>query len=148
MCRNVQYIAMFTAVIVLAAGCGNSGSTAAGQSVADPGKQACADNLKQLGLGLKLYAAEHDGKCPASLEAIFPEYMPDRTRFFCPSANHPTPDTGSGPLVSDYELIPGVTFDSSSGKVLIQEKSTQNHGPGRRNVQYVNGKVDFVKARS
>jgi len=58
-------------------------------------RASCANNLKQLGLVLKMYANEWDGRFPHKAPfimsyifepaAVYPEYLTDLTVLFCPS---------------------------------------------------------------
>jgi len=57
---------------------------------------ACASNLRQLGLGLKMYAIDNDGLYPVEelcgnpqsvlKSCLFPGYLPNRDVFYCTSA--------------------------------------------------------------
>jgi prepilin-type N-terminal cleavage/methylation domain-containing protein/prepilin-type processing-associated H-X9-DG protein len=57
---------------------------------------ACANNLRQLGFGLKMYAMDNDGKYPVEelcgnpqsvlVQSLFPNYLPSRNIFYCPGA--------------------------------------------------------------
>jgi len=57
---------------------------------------ACASNLRQVGLGLQMYAAHNDGRYPveklcgnpqsALTGSLFPVYLTNRDIFYCPSA--------------------------------------------------------------
>ena len=56
----------------------------------------CANNLRQLGFGLKLYAVDNDGSYPVEelcgnpqsvlKSCLFPNYVPNRNLFYCPTA--------------------------------------------------------------
>ena len=57
---------------------------------------ACASNLRQLGFGLKMYAMENDSQYPVEefcgnpqsvlVHSLFPDYLPSKNIFYCPSA--------------------------------------------------------------
>ena len=50
---------------------------------------ACGANLKNIGVALRLYSAEHYGHFPArdnDLEALVPRYLPDPEALVCPTA--------------------------------------------------------------
>lgn len=57
---------------------------------------ACANNLRQLGFGLKMYSMNNDGEYPVEefcgnpqsvlVQSLFPKYLSNRNIFYCPSA--------------------------------------------------------------
>jgi prepilin-type N-terminal cleavage/methylation domain-containing protein/prepilin-type processing-associated H-X9-DG protein len=96
-------------------------------------RASCANNLKQIGLALKMYANESQGeKFPAKklfacgggvhpftlifdVNSMYPEYLPDLSVLICPSANGPqTPlelwDQGGTPS-QNFEAVAGFTND-------------------------------------
>lgn len=107
---------------------------------------ACQNNLKQLGLSCKLFASEHDGRFPDTLQALYPEYTPDVSIFRCPSATQEPTGTIDAVPPSHYEIVPGLTESSPKTTILIQEKNTENHVPAGRSVLYIDGHVEFVKS--
>jgi len=151
--RSTMAIIMVVALVLLAAGCNPAGQTprtAAPSAQADfsspdaAKRAACQNNLKQLGMGCKLYASEHNDRFPDTLEAVYPEYMPDQDNFRCPGATRPPATSADAAKLSDYELVAGLTEKSPANTVLIREKSTANHTPAGRNVLYVDGHVEFI----
>jgi len=66
----------------------------------------CANNLRQSGFGLKMYAMDNDGKYPVEqlcgnpqsslVRSLFPTYLGDRNIFYCPSATVIEPYAQSG----------------------------------------------------
>ncbi len=154
MLKNVTMAAIAVAALVLVApGCKPSGQGGASPvpepqaqfSSPEEGKCAfCQNHLKQLGLGCKMYANEHNDRFPDTLEAVYPEYMPDQDNFRCPGATRPPATAADAAKLSDYELVPGLTEKSPANTVLIREKSTANHTPAGRNVLCVDGHVEFM----
>ena len=141
------------ALVLLAAGCNPAGQGNVSPAPAPPvqfsspeeGKRAfCQNHLKQLGLGCKMHASEHNGRFPDSLQALYPEYNPSQDDFRCPGATRPPATAADTATLSDYEMIPGLTEKSPANTVLIREKSTANHTPAGRNVLYVDGHVEFI----
>ncbi len=152
--RIPAIIACVTAAAVLAIGCNVSGNAANPQqtassrsgssNVADAKMDACMNNLKQLGIACKMFANEHDGNYPAAVEALFPEYTPDQTVFFCPATNSAGAAKGAASFVSDYEIVAGLNDKSPAKTVLIREKGANNHTAAGRNVLHLDGSGAFV----
>jgi len=141
------------ALILIAAGCNPSGQGGVSPAPApqadmnSPGammRAACANNLKQFGLGCKMYAAEHNGRFPDTLEAVYPEYIPDQNCLRCPGATRPPATAADAAKLSDYEMVSGLTEKSPANSVLIREKSAANHTPAGRNILFVDGHVEFI----
>ncbi|MEA3209116.1 MAG: hypothetical protein QOE70_2173 [Chthoniobacter sp.] len=70
-------------------------------------------NAKQIGLGCKLYAQDNNGKFPPSIEALVPDYLPDRSVFISPFA----PNEPIG-----YAYTSGLTEASPPDTVLVEDK--------------------------
>ena len=87
----------------------------------------CEESLQEIGIGLKLYAAEHDGEFPSSLDEL-PEggYIDDRK-----------------PLEEGYHYTTGYNILSPSDSVVIFDKETKHkHG---KHVLYVSGDIVWQK---
>jgi len=88
------------------------------------GRDACADNLKQIGLALKMYAGEHRGLFPPTSPiahnwvpdptAMFPEYLTDPGVFICPgspfAADHTFTRLGPTPRRRSPECITSLFY--------------------------------------
>ncbi len=96
----------------------------------------CANNLRELGLALYIYAQENEGKFPVALKTLYEEhYLADPKFTDCPAA------VARGPGISgDYIYTSGLSARSPSGQVLVRDKS-KNHSSGGKNVLYVDGSV-------
>ncbi len=98
-------------------------------------RASCANNLKQMGLALKMYASESKGeKFPAkklfncdgnahpftlifNVQSTYPEYLPDLSVLICPSALGPQTalelwDEGGTPS-ENWEAVPGFAGDQT-----------------------------------
>ena len=96
----------------------------------------CANNLRELGLALYIYAREHSGKFPSSLKALYDEgYLSDKRLVDCSS----TREVGSLEA-PDYIYAAGLTVKEPSHEKLVWDKAMNHAGKGR-NVLYLNGTV-------
>jgi hypothetical protein len=143
------------ATVLLLAGCSPSGTTPQKESERkadnvmdtsqDSTRSSCVNNLKQLGIGCRMYAKAHEGHFPDTIEALFPQYITDESLFRCPGAGSSGNSTLGTTGSSDYEMIPGMTEKSPAKAILIQEKNTGNHTTAGRNVLHVDGSVEFIQ---
>jgi competence protein ComGC len=93
----------------------------------------CANNIRELGRALYIYAAEHDGQFPESIKELYEEeYISDERYTDCPS----TRAIGS-PENLEYDYLSGVTVKDPSLAPLLKDKNT-NH-PRGRNILQING---------
>ncbi|NQU95678.1 MAG: hypothetical protein HQ549_05590 [Candidatus Omnitrophica bacterium] len=95
----------------------------------------CEENLEKIGLGLKLYASEHEGSFPSALgELVEGGYVEDESILDCPSGQHA--GTAEEP---DYHYTTGYAISSPSGETIVFDK-TENHKNGKH-VLYISGDV-------
>lgn len=93
-------------------------------------------NAKQIALACKLYAGDHDGKFPPTLDDLLPTYLGTRTIFVSPFA----PGEPMG-----YTYTPGLTDNSPPDTVLLEDKhSVQEH---QRVVVHVDCSGEVTKAQ-
>lgn len=103
-------------------------------------KVMCANNLRDIGLAMYIYAREHEGRFPAELRTLYDEhYLSDERILDCPATN--TRGTLDSP---EYVYAPGATVKSSSAEPLVRDEG-KNHSQGWRNTLYVNGNVAWEK---
>ena len=89
---------------------------------------------KQVGLACKLYAGDHDGKYPATLDELVPKYLTDKTLLVCHL-------TKGGPN-EGYDYAGG-TESGPAGKVLFSSQSiTRDH---KRVVIHVDGSGELAR---
>ena len=96
----------------------------------------CANNLRELGLALYIYAREHDGKFPPKLKTLYEErYLADERLMDCPATRK------TGTLEDpDYIYTAGLSAKMPSEEALLRDKSKNHPGKGK-NVLYLNGAV-------
>ena len=74
---------------------------------------------KQIGLACKLYAGDHQGDFPPTLDDLVPKYLPDKHLLVCP--------LGKGHPESGYDYFGGKTSDPNSKVLLSSKATTRNH---------------------
>ncbi|MCC6155652.1 MAG: DUF1559 domain-containing protein [Candidatus Hydrogenedentes bacterium] len=109
-------------------------------------RASCQNNLKQIGIGCKMFSTEHNGEMPKSLNDLVPEYLADPFIFFCPSSPDPMGgDMGNVAEWSSYELVYTGKDENDEQVVIVQDKSEHYHVPGGRNCLFGDGHVEFVR---
>jgi prepilin-type processing-associated H-X9-DG protein len=104
--------------------------------------QACANNLKQLGLALHLFARDHANEMPLDLSELYPNYVRDNMLFVCP--------VRGGEFHSfdqDYEYIPGFSLGSPNPDqeaVIIEMEGNHVSPLPSHHVLYLDGHVELI----
>jgi prepilin-type N-terminal cleavage/methylation domain-containing protein/prepilin-type processing-associated H-X9-DG protein len=98
----------------------------------------CANNLKQIGAALHMYATDYHEQFPESLSALYSDYIDDEGVFDCPSTT--SIGTSSNP---DYNYITGKSLLDPSTDPVVTDKA-DNHGGKGGNVLYVGGHVKWI----
>ena len=75
----------------------------------------CMSQAKQIAIACKLYAMDHKGNYPASLDELVPDYLTDRNLFVCPMTQDKT--------AMGYEYFGGKDSDPAD-KILLESKAT------------------------
>jgi type II secretory pathway pseudopilin PulG len=99
---------------------------------------ACANNLREINLGLQLYASDHGGNFAPNLGALYPAYVKNRKAFDCPAGKR----TGT-PEDPDYGYTAGLTESSGMGEAVAYDIDG-NHGKARKNILRMDGSVEWV----
>ncbi len=86
----------------------------------------CANNLRQISLGLHKYALDHRNYFPGSLGELYPNYVSDENAF-----------------APDYVYTPGLAESSPPGSVIVQDKDG-NHKKTGKNILRVDGSVEWI----
>lgn len=131
--------------------------TAAVETLGEPSEEeaaallaSCQNNMKQLGLVIKMYAGENPHTMvPPGWRTVYPEYLTDPNVLVCPC----TPNGGvaytllfpafAEPILE--ELAAQVTGTRLQSVVPVAVESASNHhGGARRNVLFLDGHVEFL----
>ncbi len=114
----------------------------------------CGSNLRQIGVSIGRYAAEHGGRYPDQLEELFAYDLTPAT-LICPSSTETAAigattqavlaDLHAGPHCSYIYLGKGLTTATPSTTVVALE-SVANHNQAGGEVLYADGHVDWCVA--
>jgi prepilin-type processing-associated H-X9-DG protein len=122
---------------------------------------ACAANLRQIGVAMKLYANDNRGVYPPSPAEILATQDITSECFVCPSTNHkpaPLPPTSKANpnQVAPFNLVAGKDLsyvylgkgmDSAAGaNVVLAYEPLANHNEAGMNVLFGDGRVEFIIA--
>jgi len=106
----------------------------------------CMNNLQQLSLGLRLYAADHNYRLPPSptaWDAAYP-YVKNKSVFVCPLVRR-AGEPEEGLLESDYLLNPTVQTDDLPSLIIVGEDCPDRHA-GRWIGVRLDGAVQLLPA--
>ena len=98
----------------------------------------CANNLRQISLGLHKYALDHRGSFPENLGALYPNYVSDGATLDCPGRK--SAGIKNGP---DYIYMAGLTEASGPEKIIVQDSDT-NHAKSGKNIVKVDGSIEWI----
>ena len=98
---------------------------------------ACANNLRELSLGLHKYAAQHNDSFPEKLGDLYPDYVAGEKAFDCPAIKNV-----GRKEAPDYQYSAGMTEASAPREVLVRDNEG-NHGKSGGNIMRVNGSVEW-----
>ena len=119
----------------------------------------CASNLRQIGQGIQMYANEHRGMFPPSLDVVLSTQDLTSEVFVCPSSNH---ERAAGPttqaVVTNFRANPnlhcsyvytgaGLTSATATPKHVLAYEHATNHDSDGMNVLYGDGAVQWLNAK-
>ncbi len=118
------------------------------------GRVPCASNLKQVGMGIMLYAHDHGGKTPASLEILVAEGYVSEEVLSCPVFEFPGLPPGSriaafmarqaGTRNPSYiYIVPGRIAGELSPDEMVAYEPPANHGGQGAYVLFGDGHVEW-----
>ncbi len=103
----------------------------------------CINNLKQIGLGLHMYAQDNDEKFPNTLSVLYPKYISTLDVFKCPAQKEKIKTKADIDMKAGYKYISGLSEDSPSSAVVAHTK--KGYFKRGRNILYVDGHVKWEK---
>ena len=99
----------------------------------------CANNLREISLGLHAYAVDHNDVFPAKLSDLYPSYVANERAFDCPASK--AAGTSKEP---DYSYAANLR-ESSDLKEAIVADLDGNHKKSGKNILRINGSVGWVR---
>jgi hypothetical protein len=101
----------------------------------------CASNLREISLGLRAYAADHNDSFPVRLGELYPNYVSSEKVFDCPATR--IVGTGDKP---DYLYISGLSEFSPPRETVVEDLDG-NHKKSGKNILRVNGSLEWIDSR-
>jgi prepilin-type N-terminal cleavage/methylation domain-containing protein len=98
----------------------------------------CGNNLKQVGVALHAYSADHNESFPSSLAQLYPNYVDDNRVFDCPSTS--TIGSESSPEYTYIQPSP-----TSASSTVVSQDNAGNHSSGVNSV-LVGGTVEWINS--
>lgn len=104
----------------------------------------CGQQLKRLGVDLRIFASRHEGRFPSYWSELDPvgDTQSWLRQFQCPTGAHPKGDWKNVDAWSDYRLVPGKSTNDPPNTVLALESAACHSGKGAH-VLYVSGQVEW-----
>jgi len=99
----------------------------------------CANNLREISLGLHAYALDHNDAFPESLGDLYPNYVSNEQAFDCPASK--VVGTKKGP---DYSYAAKLR-ESSDPKEAIVADLDGNHKKSGKNILRIDGSIGWVR---
>ena len=106
----------------------------------------CAGNLKQIGLGIKRYAEQHDGAYPSNFSAMSSYVTDEPSLFVCYSAGSETGSIATVDEWTDYTYVHGLSKTSKPDCVLAYCTAKNHKGKGG-NILFLDGHVEWFNAK-
>jgi len=100
-------------------------------------------NLKQIGLGIHMYAQDNKEKFPNTLSALYPKYISTLDVFKCPAQKEKIKTKTEIDTKTGYKYTSGLSEESPSSTVVAHTK--KGYFKRGRNILYVDGHVKWEK---
>ena len=102
-------------------------------------KMQCANNLREISLGLHAYAADHNDVFPAKLSDLHPNYVANNKMFDCPASK--TEGTSQKP---DYSYAANLRESSNPKEAIVADLDGNHKKPGKH-ILRIDGSVEWVR---
>jgi prepilin-type N-terminal cleavage/methylation domain-containing protein/prepilin-type processing-associated H-X9-DG protein len=86
----------------------------------------CANNLKQIGLGIKMYAGDHREKYPTSITSASRYLAHQAKLFLCPSDAYRTPTNTIGEMAEENNSYGYRAWEDTDGGTRMSESTVPN----------------------
>jgi prepilin-type processing-associated H-X9-DG protein len=107
---------------------------------------ACANNLKQVGIGIKLYADEHDDVYPQKFSEIIQYVSRHAAIFVCAESGNKPESIETVDEWTDYVYILGFSTTSAPNAILAYCDPKNHNGEGG-NILFVDGNIEWFNSK-
>ena len=106
----------------------------------------CPNNLKQIGLGLKMYAGNHKGRYPDKLVELSRYVGHQSSLLFCPISGSKPGPIETVDEWTDYVYVSGLSETNAPDTVLMYCPAKNHRGAGG-NVLFADGHVEWFNSK-
>lgn len=105
----------------------------------------CANNLKCVGFGIKMYAGDHENAYPDRLSKISRYLAHQSVLFCCPSSGNESGTFETVDEWTDYAYISGLNETNAPSEILMYCHPKNHEGKGA-NILFLDGHVEWFRS--